>query len=121
MSKRTAIRASKATGLERQMELQLRAAGIACEREYRFHRTRRWRFDFAWPAQLVALEVEGGTWIRGAHSRGKHFEADCEKYNEAELLGWRVLRATTNMVRDGRALRYVTLALGLSDSEANVV
>lgn len=30
-------------------------------REHRFHPTRRWRFDFAWPDEKVALEVEGGT------------------------------------------------------------
>ncbi|EPP5336614.1 hypothetical protein ACUSRM_000689 [Vibrio alginolyticus] len=29
--------------------------------EYRFHETRRWRFDFAYPDQQLAIEVEGGT------------------------------------------------------------
>lgn len=72
------------------------------EREYRFSH-RRWRLDFAWPAYKVAAEVEGGTWSRGRHSRGAGFERDCEKYNAAALLGWRVLRFTTGMVEDGRA------------------
>lgn len=79
--------------------------------EFRFAPPRRWRFDFAWPDRMVALEVEGGTWISGAHTRGGHFESDAEKYNEAALAGWRVLRVTTGMVDDGRALGFVQRAL----------
>lgn len=63
------------------------------EGEFRFHGTRKWRFDFAWPDFLVALEVEGGTWRPGggAH-RGAGFIRDIEKYNAAVQLGWSVLR-----------------------------
>ena len=70
------------------------------EREYRFHPKRRWRFDFAWPAQRVAVEVEGGTWTRGRHSRGGGYRGDCEKYNAATIAGWRVLRFTAGMLKD---------------------
>ena len=62
--------------------------------EYRFHATRRWRFDYAWPAYLVALEVEGGGWSGGRHTRGAGFLGDMAKYNAAAILGWRVLRCT---------------------------
>lgn len=79
--------------------------------EYRFAPPRRWRFDLAWPERMVALEIEGGTWISGAHTRGRHFESDAEKYNEAALAGWKVLRVTTGMVDDGRALGFVERAL----------
>lgn len=72
--------------------------------EFLFNPPRRWRFDYAWPERRLALEIEGGIWTTGRHVRGKGYENDCEKYNEAALLGWRVLRVTTNMVRDGRAL-----------------
>ena len=77
--------------------------------EYRFHSTRKWRFDFAWPDSKIALEAEGGTWgsKKSRHTTGKGFEGDCEKYNEAQLLGWRVYRFTTNMITDGRL--YLTL------------
>lgn len=78
--------------------------------EYPFAKPRRWRFDLAWPIHLLAVEVEGGTWIAGRHSRGAGYEADLEKYNEATLLGWRVLRVTTDMVTDGRAIRLVERA-----------
>jgi len=97
------------TELERSLDWQMRAvSGIPTPAaEHRFHATRKWRFDFAWPDLKVAVEIEGGTWTRGAHSRGKHFEADCEKYNEAAIGGWTVLRVTTDMIDDGRAVTFV--------------
>lgn len=60
--------------------------------EYRFHPVRRWRFDFAWPDHRVALEVEGGAFARGRHTRGAGFRADIEKYNAAATERWFVLR-----------------------------
>jgi very-short-patch-repair endonuclease len=72
--------------------------------EYRFHATRRWRFDFAWPTQKIAVEIEGGTWSGGRHTRGSGYEKDCEKYNEAVRLGWSVLRFTGKMVKNGTAI-----------------
>ena len=62
------------------------------EREYRFHPERKWRFDFANPHMKVAVEIEGGAFSGGRHTRGAGFVADCEKYNQATVLGWRVLR-----------------------------
>lgn len=72
--------------------------------EYRFHPTRKWRFDFAWPDLKIAAEIEGGAWSGGRHTRGYGFEKDCEKYNAALLLGWRVLRFTTRQVKSELAL-----------------
>lgn len=69
------------------------------EQEYRFHSVRRWRFDFCWPTSKLAVEVEGGTWVRGRHVRGTGYEGDCEKYNAAVLGGWRVLRFTPAMLK----------------------
>ena len=68
------------------------------EREYQFIQSRRFRFDFAWPSEKVALECEGGTWVRGRHTRGIGFQNDCHKYNLAALFGWRVLRYTPRML-----------------------
>ena len=53
---------------------------------------RKWRFDWAWPTERIALEVEGGAWTGGRHTRGKGFLGDIEKYNRAQLDGWMVLR-----------------------------
>ncbi len=74
-------------------ERLLRSVGLpAPVREHRFHAVRRWRFDYAWPEQRVALEVEGGVWTGGRHTRGAGFVGDMEKYNAAVLAGWRVVR-----------------------------
>ncbi|MFX3545050.1 hypothetical protein [Ralstonia mannitolilytica] len=97
---------------EETFALHLRAAGIeGFEREYRFAAPRRWKFDFANPALMVALEVEGGTWTRGRHTSGKGYAADCEKYSTAAVMGWRVLRFTTDQVKNGMALRMLRQAI----------
>jgi len=105
----------KQSDLEATMDLHLRVAGITgYEREYAWHPTRKWRADFAWLApHWILLEVEGGTYSGGRHVQGKGFEKDCIAYNEAALLGWRVLRVTGAMVKDGRALALVERALAL--------
>ena len=58
------------------------------EREYKFHDSRRWRFDFAWPEIKLAVEIEG----QGRHQTFVGFRRDCDKYDVAVALGWRVLR-----------------------------
>ena len=96
--------ASKSTG-EAMFLNQLKAYKMPePEEEYRFHPVRRWRFDFAWPDQKVAVEIEGGVYNGGRHTRGKGFEGDCIKYNTAQLMGWTVLRFTTGQVKDGYAI-----------------
>ena len=55
---------------------------------------RRWRFDFAWPDRMLAVEIDGGAFSGGRHTRGAGFSEDCRKLNAATLLGWRVLRFT---------------------------
>lgn len=92
--------------------VEIRLAGLpAPVPEYRFHPVRRWRFDWAWPDRRLGLEFEGGAYTGGRHVRGAGFEADCLKYSMAALLGWRVLRVTAGMIRDGTALRLVRAAL----------
>lgn len=91
---------------------QLAALGLPAPAvEYRVVPDRRWRFDFAWPAYRLALEVEGGVWIRGRHTRPSGYLKDVEKYNRAALEGWRVLRATPQDVRSGAAAQLVQACL----------
>lgn len=95
---------------ERALETQLRAMRIPFEREYRFAPPRKWRADFRvghFEESRYLVEVEGGTWTNGRHTRGAGFEADCEKYNEATILHYKVLRVTPAMVKDGRAIDYI--------------
>ena len=91
---------------------QLKLSGIAVEREFRFHPKRMWRFDFAIPERQFAIEVEGGVFVNGRHTRGKAYEADCEKYAEALVLGWRVLRVTTDQVKRGEAIAWAQRMFG---------
>lgn len=86
-------------------------------REFRFHSKRRWRFDFCWPEQRIAAECDGGSWIYGRHNRPAGFARDLEKMNHAMLSGWKVLRFTTEMIADGRALQMLRAALKMPVSE----
>lgn len=84
------------------MNMLFRAFGLPLpETEYRFAPPRRWRFDYAWPAHKVALEVEGGVWTGGRHVSGAGFVKDMEKYNAAAVAGWRVLRCQPRDLKNG--------------------
>jgi len=69
--------------------------------EYRFYALRKWRFDAAWPDKRCALEIEGGVWANGRHTRGSGFVKDMEKYNAAVLQGWRVIRCLPDELKAG--------------------
>jgi len=84
--------------------------------EYRFASPRRWRFDYAWPKYLVALEVEGGVWIRGRHTRGSGFLKDMEKYNAAASRGWLVLRTTPKELWSEETLDLIRAAIKLREA-----
>lgn len=87
------------SALERRFALYWRGLnGPTLVQEHRFATGRRWRFDFACPDVRVAIEVEGGEWCGGRHTRGVGFNADCEKYNEATCAGWAVFRLTGAMI-----------------------
>jgi very-short-patch-repair endonuclease len=85
------------------------------EFEYRFHPARRWRFDAAFPARKVAIELDGGVFAAGRHTRGAGFIKDCEKINEAQVLGWRVFRFTPQQMESGEMSSFLERALGISD------
>jgi very-short-patch-repair endonuclease len=84
---------------------------VDCIKEYKFHPTRRWRFDYAIPAHKIALEVEGGVWSQGRHTRPKGFLGDVEKYNTATLMGWRVLRTVPDALISGATLKMLKEAI----------
>ena len=69
--------------------------------EFRFHEVRRWRFDFAWPIQKVAVEIEGGLYQHGRHQSLAGFMADAEKYEAAMLDGWTVYRVPGPWIAEG--------------------
>jgi len=75
--------------------------------EYRFLKKRKFRFDFAWPDRMIAMEVEGGVWSGGRHTTGKGYTRDLEKYNLATLHGWEVYRFTTQDVTKEIAIAFM--------------
>jgi very-short-patch-repair endonuclease len=86
-------------------------AGTGFIREHRFAPPRRWRFDFAWVEKRLAVEIDGGNWNNGRHNRGSARDAENEKMNSAQLLGWRVLHFTGAAVKNGEAERVTREAL----------
>lgn len=82
--------------------------------QYRFVPGRQYRFDRAWPEQMVAVEVQGGIWSDNGHGRKSMAVKDCAKLSLAAALGWRVLPLTTDMIEDGQAVALIAQALGVS-------
>lgn len=77
--------------------------------EYRFHPERRWRFDIAVPEYRVAFEVEGGSWMGGKHVNPIGFAKDCEKYNTALAMGWKVFRLVPQMITEENIIDLLVL------------
>jgi very-short-patch-repair endonuclease len=100
------------SNLEETLLLLIRAEGLPePEREWRFHPTRKWRLDFAYPDKKIGIEVQGGIYVRGAHSRGTGLERDYEKYNQAQVLGWDVYQFSRKMIESGEAIETIKRVL----------
>ena len=118
--------------LERNLSMQLNLSELPSpETEYKFAREvvgdhpgvrkrlaqmelKDWRFDFAWPNLRLAVEVEGGQWNRGRHTRGKGFDEDLEKYDAAARLGWFVYRCNGKMIDSGRAIESIRMIIKMN-------
>jgi very-short-patch-repair endonuclease len=109
------------------LAVQLDQAGIPFLREYQFHPTRKWRADFVMEglgpyvdSDSIALliEIDGGSWVAGRHTRGSGFEKDAAKLNAAAELGYRVLRYTPRMIESGEALEQIRRILSMENEEA---
>jgi very-short-patch-repair endonuclease len=122
---------------EESLALHLRAHGVEFEREYRFAADacggagkglrarlaaaglRDWRADFAMVDDMLLVEVEGGGWSGGRHTRGAGFEGDLAKYDAAMRLGYTVYRCSPAMVKTGRAIETIMQLVKLSRSAIN--
>lgn len=62
--------------------------------EYKFHPTRRWRFDYYHPETKTAFEYEGIIAAKSRHTSITGYTADCDKYNAAAQMGIKVFRFT---------------------------
>ena len=59
--------------------------------QFRFHHTRLWLFDFAWPQHRVAVEVQG---MGPGHCSLVGMTKDYDKLLAALLLDWKVVYLT---------------------------
>lgn len=109
--------------------------------EYKFCADRKWRFDIAWPSAggasdegrvtgdelgkdsgnskrlitphlSLALEVQGGIWTGGRHTRGAALLGEWEKLNAAACAGWRVLFVQPRDLMKRSTVELVKRALG---------
>lgn len=98
--------------LEDKLVTQCRLVRLSMpDREVRLFPPRRWKYDLVWPEARLIVEVEGGHWIMGRHTRGAGFDADCEKYATAMLAGYRLLRVTRTHITSGQAVTWIEQAL----------
>ncbi len=86
--------------------LQKDHEGLEIVKEYQFHPKRKWRFDYAIPSLMIAIEIDGAVWTYGRHNNAKGYIGDMEKLNTAASMGWLVLRFTTEA-------KFTTAALAL--------
>ena len=94
--------AAKHVGLGKGVKTRLKAAGL-----------KDWRFDFAWPGRKFAVEIEGGGYVNGRHTRGAGFAGDLRKYHAAMEMGWTVYRCDGGMVKSGQSLKLIEKLLQL--------
>ncbi len=85
----------------------LKALKIGFEQEFKFHPERKWRADFLISNTNILIEVEGGIWSGGRHTRAKGYLGDMEKYNAAAVMGFKVLRFDTQQVKSGLAIKQI--------------
>lgn len=94
----------------------------ALETEIRFNPKRLWRIDYGYSELKIGVEFEGGTFgvgkpcpvckrrQQGRHTSGAGHESDCEKYTEANLMGWIIIRATENSIKNGLTFEHLKRA-----------
>ena len=96
--------------------------GLTVTKELEFHPSRKWRFDYAIPEIMLAIEVEGGVFKKrtytnkrgetitttgGRHNSASGFLGDMEKYNAAALAGWKVYRVTPAKLMTSEVLNVI--------------
>lgn len=86
--------------------LLIKSAGFEYEKEYKFLQDRKFRFDYALPAHKVGIEYEGISG-KSRHTSITGYTNDCEKYNLAQIAGWKVLRYTV-LSSEGALINDIT-------------
>jgi len=113
-SKRPKVKGEKVPNeFEAKLARELKTLKIEFEQEFEFHPKRKWRADFHLVGKKILVEVEGGIWSGGRHTRGKGYIGDMEKYNAATMMGFQVIRFSTDQVKSGLAIQQIEKMVGL--------
>lgn len=97
---------------EAKLARELKTLKIKFEQEFYFHPDRKWRADFHLIDKKILVEIEGGIWSGGRHTRGKGYLGDMEKYNAATMMGFQVIRFSTDQVKSGHAIQQIEMMVG---------
>lgn len=97
---------------EAKLARELKTLKIEFEQEFEFHPKRKWRADFHLVGKKILVEVEGAIWSGGRHTRGKGYIGDMEKYNAATMMGFQVIRFSTDQVKSGLAIQQIEKMVG---------
>jgi very-short-patch-repair endonuclease len=97
------------------LETHMREAGFGFLPEHKFYEGRDWRADYLINTRYdqllergdVLVEIEGGVWKQGRHTRGSGYVNDLQKYNMASALGFKLFRFTTEEVLNGTAKAFL--------------
>lgn len=112
-SKRPKVKSEKIPNeFEAKLARELKTLKIEFEQEFEFHPKRKWRADFHLVGKKILVEVEGAIWSGGRHTRGKGYIGDMEKYNAATMMGFQVLRFSTDQVKSGLAIQQIEKMVG---------
>ena len=113
-SKRPKVKGEKVPNeFEAKLARELKTLKIKFEQEFYFHPERKWRADFHLVGKKILVEVEGAIWSGGRHTRGKGYIGDMEKYNAATMMGFQVIRFSTDQVKSGLAIQQIEKMVGL--------
>ncbi|MEZ2773589.1 DUF559 domain-containing protein [Acinetobacter pseudolwoffii] len=112
-SKRPKVKGEKVQSEgEVKLATALKALKIDFEQEFKFHPERKWKADFHLVGKKILVEVEGGIWSGGRHTRGKGYIGDMQKYNAATMMGYQVIRFSTEQVKSGLAIQEIEKMVG---------
>lgn len=112
-SKRPKVKSEKIPNeFEAKLARELKTLKIEFEQEFEFHPKRKWRADFHLVGKKILVEVEGAIWSGGRHTRGKGYIGDMEKYNAATMMGFQVIRFSTDQVKSGHAIQQIEKMVG---------
>lgn len=112
-SKRPKVKSEKVSNeFEAKLARELKTLKIEFEQEFEFHPERKWKADFHLVGKKILVEVEGGIWSGGRHTRGKGYLGDLEKYNAATMMGFQVIRFSTDQVKSGHAIQQIEKMVG---------